>query len=217
PVDGNVERVMARLHGVEEPLPAAKPILRRQAEALTPAMRAGDYAQAVMDLGATVCLPRKPLCMLCPWREGCVAHASGTAELLPRRAPKRERPLRHGVAFWAVAPDGRVLLRRRPNRGLLGGMMEVPTGPWRDRAWPVEAAAAAAPVAADWRSLPGVVRHGFTHFELELQILSARVPVPDAALGTWCAIEDLGTQALPTLVKKVVRHALAHGPVDGSP
>src|SRR5229473_1724527 len=135
PVDGNIERVMARLFAHAEPLPEAKAALRRLAATLTPAERAGDYAQAVMDLGAAICTPRKPKCILCPWRQACRARAEGIAESLPARRAKAEKPLRRGVAFWAVRPDGAVLLRRRPERGLLGGMMEVPSTPWRQASW----------------------------------------------------------------------------------
>ncbi len=207
PVDGNFERVMARLHAVETPLPAAKPELRALAAALTPAERPGDYAQAVMDLGATICVPRQPLCGRCPWQAACAAHAAGIAAELPAKSPKKARPLRRGVAFWAVRRDGAVLLRRRPEDGLLGGMMEVPSTPWRETVWPAEEALAHAPLAADWRPLAGNVAHGFTHFQLELDVLAVEGIESDAA-GVWCPVDDLGSQALPTLMKKVVRHAL---------
>ena len=125
-VDGNVERVIARLRGIDEPLPAARRRLRALAAELAPRSRPGDYAQALMDLGATVCTPRRPLCTACPWGAACLGRAQGVAETLPKRSPRRERPTRRGVAFWAVRADGAVLLRRRPPKGLLGGMMEVP-------------------------------------------------------------------------------------------
>jgi len=206
-VDGNVERVMARLFAVEDSLPGAKAQLRTLAAELTPQTRPGDYAQAVMDLGATVCTPRKPKCLMCPWQRDCRAQALGIAEDLPRRAPKAERPLRRGVAFWTVRSDGAVLLRRRPERGLLGGMMEVPSTDWAARA---PAGRAAAPVNAEWRELPGQVSHGFTHFRLELTVLAARVRKNARADGVWVMPDALGDHALPTLTKKVVRHALAH-------
>ncbi|MDH3738400.1 MAG: A/G-specific adenine glycosylase, partial [Alphaproteobacteria bacterium] len=206
-VDGNVERVMARVFAVTEPLPAAKRWLHRLAAGLTPSSRPGDYAQAVMDLGATVCTPRAPKCLMCPWQGGCRAVALGTAETLPRRAPKAERPLRQGLVFWAVRSDGAVLLRRRPESGLLGGMMEVPSTDWATRQ---PADAAQAPINAEWRELPGQVTHGFTHFRLELRVLAARVRKNAKADGVWIMPEALGDHALPTLTKKVVRHALAH-------
>lgn len=207
PVDGNIERVVARLFAVRTPLPDAKPELRRLAATLTPAARAGDYAQAAMDLGATVCTPQKPKCILCPWREACRARPLGIAEQLPARRPKPERPLRHGVAFWAVGGDGAILLRRRPEKGLLGGMMEVPSTEWRAEPWTLDEAEALAPVGARWRLLPGVVRHGFTHFALQLQVLAGAVR-SGAVDGVWVAPDALGGQALPTLMKKVVAHAL---------
>ncbi|MFT5182468.1 MAG: A/G-specific adenine glycosylase [Alphaproteobacteria bacterium] len=206
-VDGNVERVMARLFAVEESLPAAKGQLHALAEGLTPRSRPGDYAQAVMDLGATVCTPRSPKCLMCPWQGGCRAQALGIAETLPRRAPKAERPLRQGVAFWTMRSDGAVLLRRRPERGLLGGMMEVPSSDWAARQ---PADPAQAPLTAEWRELPGLVNHGFTHFRLELIVLAAQVRKNAKADGLWIMPEALGDHALPTLTKKVVRHAFAH-------
>src|SRR5579864_5767704 len=167
-VDGNVERVMARLFAVADPLPAAKPRLRSLAAALVPRRRAGDFAQALMDLGAVICTSRRPRCVLCPWRQDCAAAASGIAESLPARAEKPERPLRYGILFWLARGDGAVLLRRRPERGLLGGMIELPSTEWRAAPWGAAEAIAAAPVTAAWTALPGAVRHGFTHFRLEL-------------------------------------------------
>ena len=206
-VDGNVERVMARLFAVEAPLPGAKAELRELARGLTPETRPGDYAQAVMDLGATICTPRSPACALCPWAAPCIARRRGIAAELPRRSPKRERPTRRGIAFWVVREDGAVLLRRRPDEGLLGGMMEVPSTPWREAAWTVAEARAHAPVEARWRRLPGVIHHGFTHFRLELELLTAEVTgAPD---GVWCPPGRFADHALPTAMKKVVRHALA--------
>jgi A/G-specific adenine glycosylase len=209
-VDGNAERVLARLFAIGEPPAAAKPRLRALARALVPAARAGDFAQALMELGAVICTPRRPRCALCPWRECCGAAAAGLAQAIPAAAPKPKRPLRHGVAFWLVRPDGFVLLRRRPEKGLLGGMVEIPSTEWRAAPWSIEEAVAAAPEPARWSPLPGSVRHGFTHFRLELQLLAGRTAEsPD---GIWSAIEQLGEHALPTLMKKVARHALAAAP-----
>ncbi len=207
-VDGNVERVMARLFGVDAPLPGAKVRLRALAEELTPRRRAGDYAQAVMDLGATVCTPRAPECGRCPWRGACRARALGIAEALPARAPKRPRPRRSGVAFWAMRPDGTVLLRRRPARGLLGGMMEVPSTEWTEPG-PTDPRCEA-PFAADWRALPGVVRQTFTHFHLELTVMAATVNAGTGSDGVWVAPDNFGDLALPSLMRKVARHAMAH-------
>jgi|HubBroStandDraft_1064217.scaffolds.fasta_scaffold00397_13 A/G-specific adenine glycosylase len=210
-LDGNIERVMARLFAVEVPLPEAKPILRAHAATLTPAARPGDYAQAVMDLGAAICTPRKPRCLLCPWRDACSAYRRGEPELLPVKRAKPERPVRHGVAFWLVRPDGTVLLRRRAEKGLLGGMIEIPSTPWRSQPWDEAEAAALAPVKPRlWRALPGVVGHTFTHFHLELAVLVGRVdPVATETLGLWVRPDRFGEQALPTLMKKVARHAVA--------
>jgi A/G-specific adenine glycosylase len=215
-VDGNVERVIARLRAVTAPLPDAKPALRRLAAALTPARRSGDYAQALMDLGATICTRHKPKCVLCPWREPCRARRRGVAEALPARRAKAARPLRRGVAFWVVRGDGAVLLRRRPESGLLGGMMEVPSTAWRAEPWAVVEACGTAPLASRWRRLPGVVRHGFTHFELEIVILAGTVR-QGGGDGVWVALDRLGDHALPALMKKVVAHALKHlAPPDRS-
>ncbi len=203
-IDGNVERVIARLFAVRQPLPAAKPRLAALAATLVPEQRAGDFAQALMDLGATICTPRRPRCVLCPWRTCCVAAASGLAEVLPTRAEKPERPLRHGVAFWLTRADGSVLLRRRPERGLLGGMIEIPSTPWRTAPWTFAEAVRSAPVAAAWSPLPGSVRHGFTHFQLELTVVSG----VGTTEGLWGSVERLGDHALPTLMKKIARHAI---------
>jgi A/G-specific adenine glycosylase len=204
-IDGNVERVIARLHAVREQLPAAKRHLGALAAALVPEERAGDFAQALMDLGATICTPRRPRCVLCPWRSCCAAAASGSAEDLPARAEKPARPLRHGVAFWLTRADGAVLLRRRPEKGLLGGMIEIPSTPWRAAPWTLADAVRIAPVAAAWSPLPGTVRHGFTHFLLELAVVAGA----GIADGIWSPVDRLGDHALPTLMKKVARHAIA--------
>ncbi len=220
PVDGNVERVVARLFAVATPLPKAKGELRKMAEGLTPAERPGDFAQAMMDLGATVCLARRPRCLACPLAARCAARAAGTAEELPRRTAKAPRPTRHGVAFWVVDEAGAVLLRRRPETGLLGGMMELPSTPWREAPWPPEAAREAARAAAPtkilgadgWTALPGVVRHTFTHFHLELAVWAGRAPgiAPPlgGAKGRWVPLDGLGDVALPSVMRKTVRHAL---------
>jgi A/G-specific adenine glycosylase len=204
-IDGNVERVLARIYGVDEPLSAAKPRLRRLAAALVPPERAGDFAQAMMDLGATLCTPGRPRCVLCPWRDSCAAAASGRPESLPVRENKPERPRRYGIAFWLVRPDGAVLLRRRPDRGLLGGMVEIPSTPWRAEPWSLPEALAVAPALAAWELLPDSVHHGFTHFRLELTVAAAK---GGGAEGIWSPLDRLAEHALPSLMKKVVRHAV---------
>ena len=207
PVDGNIERVVARLFAVRTPLPRAKPELKRLAEGLTPSRRAGDFAQAMMDLGAAVCIVGRPKCGLCPLAEECAARAKGVAEELPAREPKRRRPLKYGVVFWVERSDGAVLLRRRPDKGLLGGMMEFPSTPWREKRWGEAEAKRLAPAHLQWQSLPGVVRHGFTHFELELTLLYGKAGAP--GVGRWCQVDRLSELALPSLMKKVAKHALA--------
>lgn len=213
-LDGNVERVMSRLFAVQEPLPGVKPKLRALADTITPDRRPGDYAQAVMDLGATVCIPRRPRCGQCPWHDACAARAAGIAETLPRKAAKAEKPVRRGMAFWLINPEGSVLLRRRPESGLLGGMIEVPSSDWLERAAPgLDAVRAQAPVEAAWRMLPGLVRHTFTHFHLELGLAAARFGPKDGdgwkrAEGIWVPVDRLSEHAIPTVMRKVVRHAL---------
>jgi len=204
-VDGNVERVMSRLFRIETPLPAAKKAIRSAAAGLTPQRRPGDYAQAVMDLGATVCLPRRPRCGACPWSEACRGRAAGVAESLPVKAPRQRRPVRRGIAYWTEDGAGRVLLRRRPETGLLGGMMEVPSGPWVEDGPPPEGP----PVEGAWSPLGAVARHGFTHFILELDVRtgSSGGAAPEGCV--WAPIDALADYALPTAMKKVVRLALA--------
>jgi A/G-specific adenine glycosylase len=212
-VDGNVERVVARLFAVEQELPAAKPEIRRFAEQLVPTTRAGDFAQALMDLGATICTPKTPACALCPWTDACAARRRGDAERFPAKAPKKEGRLRQGAAFVAVRADGCVLVRTRPPKGLLGGMTEVPTTPWAHD-FDVGAALAAAPrfgrTTPQWRRLPGVVTHVFTHFPLELVVYVGRVPAGAAAPegARWCAHAELAGEAFPNVMRKVLAHAL---------
>ncbi len=214
PMDGNIERVVARVFAVRTPIPEAKPELQRLTSSIVPETRAGDFAQAAMDLGATICTPQKPKCVLCPWRDECLALKEGIAEQLPARKPKAAKPTRRGVAFWITRPDGAVLLRRRAEKGLLGGMMEVPSTEWRDAAWQQSDAEAAAPVAVRWKILPGIVRHSFTHFDLELQVFVGATPGKKNINtdGVWVAIDALGTQALPTVMKKIIAFAIGGFP-----
>jgi A/G-specific adenine glycosylase len=209
PVDGNVERVVARLFAVDAPPPAGKRRVRALAESLTPKRRPGDFWQAVMDLGAGVCTPRAPACEGCPVSGWCGARRVARPEDIPPRKGKPARPSRHGVAFWLADAEGAVLLRRRPASGLLGGMMEVPSTAWRESPWTMEEAEAAAPVAAEWRPVAGVVRHTFTHFHLSLIVLAARVEGAATIDGTWCPPERFDDYALPTVMRKVIRSVLA--------
>jgi A/G-specific adenine glycosylase len=211
-VDGNVERVVARLFAVEEELPGAKAIIRSLAATLTPQQRTGDFAQAMMDLGATICTPRKPACALCPWIEACAARRRGDAETFPRKAPKATGKLRRGAAFVVLRADGRLLVRTRPAKGLLGGMTEVPTSAWTHD-FDLETALTHAPhlsgARPKWRRLPGSVRHVFTHFPLELTVYRIAVPkrIRAAAGMRWIAVADLASEALPNLMRKVIAHA----------
>ena len=208
PVDGNIERVVARLFAVEEELPAAKPAIRRLAETLTPPQRAGDYAQAMMDLGATICTPKKPACALCPWNEPCLARQRGDQESFPRKTPRAEGRLRLGAAFWVTRGGGCVLVRTRPPEGLLGGMTEVPTSEWTHD-FDETRALDHAPLRANWRRIPGLVTHTFTHFPLELAVYAAEVPASSRAPAgaRWLALGDLPEEAFPTLMRKVIAHA----------
>ncbi len=215
PVDGNVERVVSRLFAVRQPLPSAKTEIRRLAATLTPARRAGDFAQAMMDLGAEICTPKRPSCLVCPLQQDCAANAHGLADTLPVKAQKAARPSRYGIAFLVQREDGAVLLRQRPEAGLLGGMLEIPSTPWIDALPAKKEALRSAPVTTSWSPVPGAVVHVFTHFRLELVVYRALVPV-DASFTLWAEQErcrwvkrrDLHAQALPSVMKKVIAHAL---------
>ena len=192
-VDGNVERVMARLFAVERPLPSAKDELRALAGALVTAERPGDWAQALMDLGATICTPKSPQCLICPVQEYCAASATGAPETYPRRARKAARPQRLGAVFVLKRAENFWLVRR-PDKGLLGGMAALPTTPWREAQWTREEALALAPAAGEWKSL-GQVRHVFTHFALTLDVYAAQGEAEGE--GWWG-----GAEALPIVFKK---------------
>ncbi|QYX56899.1 A/G-specific adenine glycosylase [Roseovarius sp. SCSIO 43702] len=197
-VDGNVERVMARLHDIHTPLPSAKPELTARAAALTPDHRPGDYAQAVMDLGATICTPRAPACGICPWMRACAARAAGTAADLPRKSPKKAKPIRFGIAYVAQRSDGALLLETRPDRGLLGGMLGWPGSDWS------EAPSPAPPLAANWVELPEEARHTFTHFHLRLRVMVAQVDMTAAPeIGEFHLLPGFRPSKLPTIMRKV--------------
>jgi A/G-specific adenine glycosylase len=216
PVDGNVLRVMARLHRVATALPDAAGHLHDLAGHLASDHRSGEVAQALMDLGATVCRPRRPACLVCPWRPACQAHRAGLAEQLPRRTPRRERPVRRGLAFLLARPDGAILFRRRAGGGLLGGLHELPSSPWQEGPLELERALAHAPSASAWRVHPTAARHGFTHFVLELSLAEARVvraePAEEASGEIWCRPAELDCLALPTVMKKLLRLARIAAP-----
>jgi A/G-specific adenine glycosylase len=209
-MDGNVERVLSRIFAVTEALPGAKPILKAHLETLTPHDRPGDFAQAMMDLGATLCTPRRPACSLCPWRDNCLALAGHDPETFPVKAPKKHKPIRLGAAFVAVDDRQRVLLKKRIESGLLGGMTEVPTTAWNSNR-DGDTETSAAPFAADWKAA-GTITHVFTHFELRLTVYRADVVAAqtDDDNGWWEPVANLDGEALPTVMKKAIAAAIPH-------
>ncbi len=213
-VDGNVERVMARVHDIRTPLPAAKPELTRAAAALTPTHRPGCHAQAVMDLGATICTPRKPACGLCPWMRACAARKAGVQAELPYKTPKKPKPVRCGIAYVARRADGAWLLETRPDKGLLGGMLGWPGSDWPETAAAPAAAPApdpAPPIEAQWDDLSEEARHTFTHFHLRLAIRVARIPQDATPLrGRFHPAATFRPSDLPTVMRKVFDLARTH-------
>ncbi|MGE0251259.1 MAG: A/G-specific adenine glycosylase [Dongiaceae bacterium] len=193
-MDANVERVLARMFGVKETLPKAKKTLREIAAALTPKNRPGDFLQAEMDLGATICKPRDPLCPKCPWKNSCIARKLGIQNELPKKALKKTKPTRHAWALWLENPKGEILIRRRADKGMLGGMMEVPTTEWGARS----------PQPAG-KLLPGEVRHSFTHFDFVVKIVKIK---NKKLAGQWVHPRDFHRHALPTVMKKILKHGL---------
>ena len=211
PVDGNVERVASRLFAITDPLPGAKSAIAAAAAALgaeqAARARPSDFAQALFDLGATLCTPKSPACALCPLMARCAGRIAGLAADLPRKAPKASRPMRYGAHFWLVDAAGQVLLRRRPPRGLLGGMTELPGTAWTAAPLSRAAALAQAPMPAAWRAA-GQAAHGFTHFELILDIYAASVPVI-AGRAFLCPAGALAGEALPSVMRKCIAVAQA--------
>ncbi|QBF33815.1 A/G-specific adenine glycosylase [Thalassococcus sp. S3] len=196
-LDGNVERVMARLHDIHDPLPGSKPLLKEKAAALTPSVRPGDYAQAVMDLGATICTPKSPACGICPWRDPCAARAEGTAADLPRKMPKKAKPTRYGIVYLGRRADGAWLMERRPDKGLLGGMLGWPGTDWGEHV------ADTPPCPANWQDLGTEVRHTFTHFHLILTVKVADLPLGQSAgNGFFVEKTDFRPSDLPTVMRK---------------
>lgn len=214
-VDGNVERVISRLFSIATPLSEAKAEIRAHVERMVPPTRPGDFAQAMMDLGAAICTPRRPRCMLCPLREDCSATVSGDPEHFPVRLPKADKPLRRGAAFVAVRADGAILLRKRQDKGLLGGMTEVPTTGWTAR---IDGATtdAAAPFPANWRRA-GQIAHVFTHFALELEVFRAEASGAAPVGHFWSLAHEISGEALPTVMKKAIEAAIPGATKKPSP
>ncbi|WP_421783300.1 A/G-specific adenine glycosylase [Kiloniella litopenaei] len=209
-VDGNVERVIARYYALEDPLPSVKPQMKECAQQQTPYERAGDYAQAMMDLGATICTPRSPGCVICPIQTACLARKSGIAESLPKKAPKKEKPTRRTYAYLFLSDERGALLRRRPEKGLLGGMTEVLTGDWVKQGDAVRNPEL--DHLAQWTELEGVVKHTFTHFHFEITVLTSKISqnldgIAEAVQGAWAHKTEFSGLALPTVMKKILRHA----------
>ncbi|MDP2206424.1 MAG: A/G-specific adenine glycosylase [Alphaproteobacteria bacterium] len=211
-VDGNVERVVSRFDGIEEPLPLSKPAIRAGAAKLADGNpRPGDFTQAMMELGATVCTPRKPRCGLCPWQNSCAARKAGNAEELPHKLPKKAKPAKTGKVYWIVNTKGQVMIQKRAEKGLYGGMYQLPTTAWREAAEKPDGH----PAFVSGHGLAPIgpsVRHSFTHFDLSLEIwqgqaASAQLPVG----GKWVSISALDRYALPTLMQKVARLMIGGG------
>jgi A/G-specific adenine glycosylase len=204
-IDGNVERVISRYYCIEEALPASKPEIRKHVEPLVPEKRPGDFAQALMDLGATTCTPKSPACNRCPWFDSCTGRVRGLATALPKKSPKQKIATRHGHVYWIENAKGEVILRQRPKTGLLGGMTEFPSSDWVSG----KKQKFAEPFQAEWKKHPGLVEHTFTHFHLELEVWKARSD--DVMMGgKFVSPEGLGNEALPSLMVKVAQLVLGN-------
>lgn len=201
-VDGNIERIMARFHLISTPIPKAKPEIAAHVNAILPEVRAGDFAQAMMDLGATICTPKSPDCNCCPWEIGCKAKERGEQLNFPVKLPKKPKPKRRGAAFVAISDDGYVLLRKRPDQGLFAGMSEVPTTDWSIKK-DGETGVDAAPFSAEWTKA-GAVSHVFTHFQLGLDVYCCRPLRNVTNQGWWVQQNLVMEEALPSLMKKVI-------------
>ena len=201
-VDGNVERVISRFYAIEEPLPKSKPRIKELAQALVPLRRAGDFAQAMMDLGATICTPKSPACGNCPWADDCQALAKGLASVLPYKTAKKKVPTRYGHVYWLENEKGSVLVRQRAMKGLLAGMTEFPSSDWVEGAQKF-----VPPIDLKWKRVAGVVEHTFTHFHLELTVWRTLKKAP-ALNGHFVSFGDLKDEALPSVMRKVAAHVL---------
>lgn len=204
-VDGNVRRVISRLYRIDVPLPANSPKIRALAASLTSLRRPGDYAQAIMDLGATICKPRKPNCQKCPWKNICKAWSDGNPENYPKRKLKGKNRRRYGIIYWIERSDGAIVLRKRPEKGMLAGMIEIPNTEWQDRKLSERSVRTQSPLPISWEPIVGQITHSFSHFDLELEIISAKSEIkPEGTF--WCSRKNLRSEAFPRLMVKVVEH-----------
>jgi A/G-specific adenine glycosylase len=203
-IDSNVERIMARLFTVAKPISQAKPQIERLARKTFPSERPGDFAQALMDLGAQICTPKNPVCGNCPWSNRCEAHKSGNPGGWPIRNPKSPKLTRFGIVFWIEHPSGAVLLRKRPDRGMLGGMTEIISSEWLPQPISFNQIEEYAPIShVDWSPIERKVQHTFSHFKLELCVYKTESTIqPKGAF--WCPLEKLTSQPFPTLMKKII-------------
>ena len=203
-IDANVERIISRLFTVPKPISQAKPQIEKLALKIFPAERPGDFAQGLMDLGAQVCRPKNPVCSDCPWSDGCKARKSGKPEAWPVKNPKTPIRTRFGIVFWVEHPSGAILLRKRPDRGMLGGMTEIVSSEWLTEPIPASQIDKHAPIPnADWSPIGEKIQHTFSHFKLELRIYKSKgIIQPKGAF--WCPLEKLAAQPFPTLMKKIV-------------
>ncbi len=207
PVDGNIERVISRLYSLKKPVRQTKDQVRKLATKILPKDRSGDFAQALMDLGATICRPKSPTCLKCPLSMACLAFKSGMPELYPVKLQKKHKPTRYGVAFWLQNENQDIWMRKRPPEGLLGGMIEVPSTDWREEFWTEAEIWKLAPLNANWLPHEGFITHTFTHFHLHITVWTGKTSSNVNTNGFWSAPNQFSELALPTLMKKIILHA----------
>lgn len=207
PVDGNIMRIMTRLYELKTPIPAGVPQVKSYLSRLVPDRRNGDFVQALMDIGATICTPNEPECKICPLKPSCLAFRTNSQHLFPVRPIKPPRPIRHAVIFWIEDTMGRILMQKRPEKGLLGGMMEFPSTPWVDQQWALNHIDDYKPIAFKAQEVEGHTEHTFTHFHLVMKILRGKYDGNDKE-GLWVAQDQFKDYALPTVMKKVVKHVI---------
>lgn len=225
PVDGNIVRVFARFHALSTPLPTLKTEVFQKIHTITPPYRSGDFAQSLMDLGSRVCQPRKAQCSICPLQSQCQGYATGLMDELPKRAIKTKTPTRYGLIFWEETPEGYVRLNRRPNKGLLANLIEIPGTNWRDTPWSTDDFTQELTGSLSdsnnfnilvntlaWRWIDGEIKHTFTHFHLHLRMIKFINPHADITQGLWAKRDDFPTYPFPTVMKKVIAHIQKHTP-----